>query len=25
VEGLNLFMVYCTHVWNYHNEIPLNY
>jgi hypothetical protein len=24
MEGMNLFKVLCTHVWNYHNETPLN-
>jgi hypothetical protein len=22
MEGVNLFKVHCTHVWNYPNEIP---
>jgi hypothetical protein len=24
MEGVNLFKAYCTHVWNYHNEILLH-
>jgi hypothetical protein len=23
MEGMNLFKVHCTHVWNYHSEVPL--
>jgi hypothetical protein len=23
--GVNLLMVHCMHVWNYHNEIPSHY
>jgi hypothetical protein len=23
VEGMRLLKVHCTHLWNYHNEIPL--
>jgi hypothetical protein len=22
MEGVNLFKIYCTHGWNYHNELP---
>jgi hypothetical protein len=22
MEGINLFQVYCMHIWNYYNEIP---
>jgi hypothetical protein len=24
-EGVNLFKVHCTKIWNYHNETPLYY
>jgi hypothetical protein len=23
--GFNVFKVHCTHIWNYHNKIPLYY
>jgi hypothetical protein len=25
MEGMNLFKVHLTHIWNYHNETPLYY
>jgi hypothetical protein len=25
IEGVNLFKVHCTHIWNYHNETPTFY